>query len=71
MKTQGYKIPKVLKMTASEYSAYAERVRKKCPRGKNFFCDGTPNPIPQEPYEKIGKCKHFKNGDCTLFDKER
>ena len=63
---KGNKKSKVSKMTVGEYTAYSERVRKRCPRGKNFFCDGTPNPIPKEPYIGIGKCKHFVNGDCTF-----
>lgn len=68
MKTQGYKTPKIYKMPESEYNAYAKRVLRSCPRGKNFFCDGTPNPIPKNrPYKSLGKCEHFKNGDCTYI----
>ncbi len=68
MKTQGYKIPKIYKMSESEYNAYAERVRKKCPRKTKHFCDGTPNPIPQnKSYKGIGKCEYFVNGDCTYI----
>lgn len=38
-----------------------------CPRGINYFCDGTPNPVPKGKYKGIGKCKYYKNGECTFL----
>lgn len=54
-------------MTEAEYNAYVEKVRKRCPRGTKHFCDGTPNPIPKGNYIGIGKCKYYKNGECTYL----
>ena len=61
------RIPKLYKMTEAEYNAYVEKVRKRCPRGTKHFCDGTPNPIPKGNYIGIGKCKYYKNGECTYL----
>ena len=62
------RIPKLYKMTKEAYNGYIERVRKHCPRGTDYFCDGTPNPIPEGKYESIGKCEHYKSGICRYFD---
>ena len=62
------RIPKLYKMTKKAYNGYIERVRKHCPRGKKFFCDGTPNPIPKGEYKGIGMCQHYKHGECTYFE---
>lgn len=35
-----------------------------CPRGKEVFCDGMPNP-------KKPACKYFVNGKCVLIEVRR
>ena len=58
---------KVRTMSKEEFNAYVQRVRNSCPRGIHYFCDGTPNPVPKGKYKGIGKCKYYKNGECTYF----
>ena len=58
---------KVRTMSKEEFNAYVQRVRNSCPRGTKFFCDGTPNPVPKGKYKGIGKCKHYKHGECTFL----
>ena len=59
---------KIHTMPKATYNGYIERVRNSCPRGMGYFCDGTPNPIPSGKYKGIGKCKHYKHGECTYFE---
>lgn len=54
-------------LSKAGYNNYIDRVRTRCPRGIGFFCDGTPNPIPQGEYKSIGKCEHYKKGRCRFF----
>lgn len=62
------RIPRLYRMSKNEYNAYIEKVRKHCPRGINYFCDGTPNPVPKGKYKGIGKCKYYQHGECTYFE---
>ena len=42
-----------------------------CPRGKEYFCDGTPNKSIDGggKLKPIGKCPHRKKGKCTYLTK--
>ncbi len=42
-----------------------------CPRGKEYYCDGTLNKSIPGWKERlpIGKCPHRKKGKCTYFEK--
>ena len=61
------RIPKVYKMSEDEFNRYVKKVRTQCPRGIKFFCDGTPNPVPKGEYKGIGRCEHYKHGECTYL----
>ena len=57
-------------MTTEEFYEYKEAVLEYCPRGEEYFCDGTPNYsveyIPDA--EKLGKCKYRQNGKCLIME---
>ena len=42
-----------------------------CPRGKEYYCDGTPNKSIDgwKDRKPIGKCPHRKKGKCTYLKK--
>ena len=57
-------------MTDKEFFEYKEKVLACCPRGEEYFCDGTPNlsvPYEEKP-ESIGKCSFRVNGKCTRVE---
>ena len=47
-----------------------ESTTNACPRGKEVFCDGTPNPI-KPGIPKKPACKYFVNGKCVLIETRR
>lgn len=59
---------KINEFSVGGYNHYIGMVRNHCPRGIDYFCDGTPNPIPEGKYKSIGKCEHYKSGICRYFD---
>lgn len=44
-----------------------ESTTNMCPRGKEVFCDGMPNPI-KPGIPKKPACKYFVNGKCVLTE---
>lgn len=50
---------------------FKEAVLENCPRGEEYFCDGTPNLSVEnmEGAENIGKCKYRQNGKCMVLER--
>lgn len=58
-------------MTAEQFYEYKEAVLEYCPRGEEYFCDGTPNYSVEDILDakKLGKCKYRQNGKCIIMER--
>ena len=57
--------------TTKDFYEYKEAVLENCPRGEEYFCDGTPNLSVEnmDNARHLGKCKYRQNGRCTVMEK--
>ena len=58
-------------MTTEQFYEYKEAVLEYCPRGEEYFCDGTPNYSVEDILDakKLGKCKYRQNGKCIIMER--
>ena len=58
-------------MNSKEFFEYREAVLEHCPRGEEYFCDGTPNLSVENMSnaQGIGKCKYRQNGKCLVLER--
>ena len=56
-------------MTTEQFYEYKEAVLEYCPRGEEYFCDGTPNYSVEDilDAQKLGKCQYRQNGKCIIM----
>lgn len=57
-------------MTEKEFWNFKDMVLKNCPRGEEYFCDGTPNlSVENVERKNLGPCMFRKNGRCVCLEK--
>ena len=58
-------------MNSKNFFEYKEAVLEHCPRGEEYFCDGTPNLSVEnmKNAENIGKCRYRQNGKCLVLER--